>query len=131
MKKDTVLINGKDAIISHRQSHSNQKKEAKIYTSKVMYALELLLKGDRSRKYEKEITTLNTFTTMEGNNILNDTRVSNAIVELRKVIPKSGILTFRYVSDNTDRYALMNDVNIVKFADALLVEIRAKIDKKL
>ena len=131
MKRDVVLINDKDAIISHRQSHSNQKKEPKIYTPKVMYALELLLKGNRSRKHEKGITTLSTFTTMKGNNILNDTRVSNAIMELRKVIPKSGILTFRYVSDNTDRYALMNDANIINFADDLLEEIRAKIDKEL
>lgn len=131
MKKDTVTINGKEAIITHRQSLSKQKEQPKIYTQKVMRALELLLKGDRSTTIENGINTLNTFTTMEGNNTLNDTRVSNAIVELRKIIPKSGLLTFRYMSDNTDRYALMNDKNIINFADNLLEKIQAKISKEV
>jgi len=129
--KDIIPINSKDAIITYRQTRSQQTEEPKLYTTKVMNALELLLKGDRSKKYEKGVTTLRAFSTMEGNNSLNDTRVSNAIVELRKVIPKSGLITFKYLSEKVDRYALINDKNIIDFADNLLKEIRAKISKKL
>jgi len=131
MKKDTILINGKEATITHRQSQSKQKEEPKIYTPKVMGTLELLLKGDRNITHLKGINILNTFTTMEGNNTLHDTRVANRIVELRKVIPKSGLLTFRYLSDNTNRYALINDKNIIDFADNLLKEIKVKISKEV
>ena len=122
--KPTTLINGREAVIEYRQSRSQQKEEAKLYTDKAMNTLRLLLEGDRDRKHEKGIATLRTFTTMEGMKILDDERVSNAIVQLRKVIPRSGLLTFRYLNEKKWRYALINDSNIIDFADKLLVEIR-------
>jgi len=130
MRNDIVLINGRKAIIRHRQSQSEDKEHPKLYTIKVMRALEYLLRGDRSSK-RKGINTLYAFTTQDGNNTLDDTRVSNAIVELRKVIPKSGVITFRYLDEKLPRYALINEENIISFSDKLLQEIRAKISKEL
>jgi len=123
MKKDTVIINGRDAVISYRESRSHQKDEPKLNNTRVHRVLQELLNGDRSKKHEVGITTLNSFTNLDGARRWNDTRPSNAIVELRKVIPKSGIITFRYVGEKIDRYALINDKNIVDFADNLLKEI--------
>jgi hypothetical protein len=130
MRKDTVLINGRDAIIRHRQSQSEDKEQPKLNTIKVMRALEYLLKGDRSSQ-RKGINTLHAFTTKDGNNTLDDTRVSNAMVELRKVIPKSGLITFRYLDEKLPRYALINEENIISFSDKLLQEIRKKLSLKL
>ena len=125
--KDVIQINGRDAVIEYRQSRSTHQEEPKIYTSRVLKALELLLEGNRSKKYKKGITTLEDFNTLEGNYLLEDTRVSNAIVELRKVIPKSGLLTFRYAGEKLPRYALMNDKKIIDIAEELKEEIKAKI----
>jgi len=124
---DIIIINGKKATISYRQSRSQQKEEPKIYTIKVMNALDLLLQGNRNKVHKEGINTLKSFTTMDAYSKLRDTRVSNAIIELRKVIPKSGIITFRYLEDKVDRYALINDEEIISFADNLLNEIREKI----
>jgi len=130
MRKDTVLINGRDAIIRHRQSQSEDKEHPRLYTIKVMRVLEYLLGGDRSTQ-RKGINTLYAFTTKEGNNTLDDTRVSNAIVELRKVIPKSGVITFRYLDEKLPRYALINEENIISFSTKLLQEIREKLSKEV
>jgi hypothetical protein len=128
MRNDIVLINGKKAVIRHRQSQSEDKEHPKLYTLKVMRALEYLLKGDRSHQ-RKGINTLHAFTTKDGNNTLDDTRVSNAIVELRKVIPKSGVITFRYLDEKLPRYALINEKSIIAFSDKLLQEIKEKLSK--
>jgi hypothetical protein len=128
MRNDIVLINGKEAVIRHRQSQSEDKEHPKLYTLKVMRALGYLLRGDRSTQ-RKGINTLYAFTTKDGNNTLDDTRVSNAIVELRKVIPKSGLITFRYLDEKLPRYALINEKSIIAFSDKLLQEIKEKLSK--
>ena len=129
--KDAIQINGREAVIEYRQSRSSHQEEPKIYTERVLKALELFLEGDRTQKHDKGITTLEDFNTLEGNHLLEDTRVSNAIVELRKVIPKSGVITFKYVGEKLPRYALINDKKIIDFAEELLEEIRVKISKEL
>lgn len=131
MKKDTILINGRLAHIEKRQSLSKQKETPKLYTVKVMEVLEWLLQGDRSRKYESGITTLRTFSTKEAIGNLKTTRVSNEIVELRKIMPKSGILMFRYLDEKLPRYALINDTDVIEFADNLLAKIKSKLSQKL
>jgi len=131
MKKDTILINGREAIIEYRQSHSNQKYAPKLNTPKVYKILEELLKGNREIQFDKGINTLNTFTNLDGANIWNDTRPSNAVVELRKVIPKSGLLTFRYLNEKEWRYGLINDETVISFADALLSDIKRELSLKL
>jgi len=130
MKKDIVTINGKEAVLTYRQSRSHQKEEPKLYTQKVYSILEELLRGNRSSKYKKGITTLNTLTTFDGFK-LDDTRIANAIVELRKVVPKSGIITFKYLHDNVDRYALINDKIVIAFSDDLLANIKRELSLKL
>ena len=82
MKKYTVLINGRKAIIEYRQSRSQQKNDPKLNTLKVHKILEELLKGNRAIQSDKGINTLNTFTNLDGANIWGDTRPSNAIVQL-------------------------------------------------
>ena len=130
MRKSTVIINGKEAIIQCRESQSKDKENPKLYTVKVMRALEYLLQGDRSRQ-SKGRDTLHAFSTKDGNNTLDDTRIANAIVELRKVIPKGGLITFRYLNEKLPRYALMNEKNIIDFSDNLLREITTKVAMKL
>lgn len=131
MKKDTILINGKDAIIEYRQSRSNQKDDPKLNTLKVHKVLEELLKGHREIQSDKGINTLKTFTNLDGGKNWNDTRPSNAIVQLRKVIPKSGLLTFRYLNEKDWRYGLINDEVVISFADDLLANIKSELSLKL
>ncbi len=125
MINNIVMINGKEAILTYRQSQSTHKEEAKLYTHKIYRVLEELLKGDRNKSYKKGITILNSFNNLEGAG-WGDTRPSNAIVELRKVIPKSGLITFHYIGQ-LDRYALINDKEIIKFSDELLSKILEKL----
>ena len=127
MKKDNVIINGREAVIEYRISRSRQKDQPKLNTLKVYTILEELLKGNRSRKQDRGINTLRTFTNLDGANIWGDTRPSNAIVQLRKVIPKSAILTFRYVDEKHWRYGLINDESVISFADDLLNNIRKEL----
>jgi len=129
--KDTVLINGKDAIIDYRQSQSHQKDNPKLNTLKVHRVLEELLKGNRAIQSDKGINTLNTFTNLDGGRIWKDARPSNAIVQLRKVIPKSGLLTFRYLNEKEWRYGLINDETVISFADDLLANIKSELSLKL
>jgi len=127
MKKDNVIINGREAVIEYRESRSRQKDQPKLNTLKVYTILKELLKGNRSRKQDRGINTLRTFTNLDGANIWGDTRPSNAIVQLRKVIPKSAILTFRYVDEKNWRYGLINDELVISFADNLLNNIRKEL----
>ena len=131
MKKDIVLINGREAILKYRQSRSKQKDDPRLNTTEVMEVLEWLLQGDRSRTYESGITTLRTFNTKEAIANLSTTRVSNQIKELRKVMPKSGILMFRYLDEELPRYALINDEKVIAFADELLTNIKQELSLKL
>jgi len=130
MRKDIVLINGREAVIVCRQSQSEDKEHPKLNTIKVIKVLEYLLRGDRSSQ-RKGINTLYAFTTKDGNNTLDDTRVANAMVELRKVIPKSGLITFRYLDEKLPRYALINDEKVIAFADELLTNIKQELSLKL
>ena len=131
MKKDTILINGKEAMLEYRQSRSHQKDDPKLNTLKVHRVLEELLKENREIQSDKGINTLNTFTNLDGGKNWNDTRPSNAIVQLRKVIPKSGLLTFRYLNEKEWRYGLINDEAVISFADDLLANIKSELSLKL
>ncbi len=128
--REIVLINGKEAMIFYRQSKSEHKEEPRLNTLETLRVLEELLKGDRSRIYPKGITTLATLSTLDGLR-LNDTRISNKIVELRKVIPKSGLLTFKYLGDNKWRYGLIKDDAILAFAEELKKTIENELKKVL
>jgi hypothetical protein len=127
--KTATFINGREATIFYRESRSQKKDHPRLNTLQVYRVLEELLKGERSKVYDKGITVLNSFTNVDGVKMWDDSRPSNAIVELRKVIPKSGLITFQYAGVKRDRYALINDSNIINFADNLLNEIREKISK--
>jgi hypothetical protein len=129
--KTTTLINGREATIFYRESRSQKKDQPRLNTLQVYRVLEELLKGERGKVYDKGITVLNSFTNIDGAKMWGDSRPSNAIVELRKVIPKSGLITFQYAGVKRDRYALINDSNIIDFADNLLKEIRKKISKEV
>jgi len=131
MKKPIISINGREAIIIKRESQSDQKEDPKLEAVPVMEVLEWLLQGDRSRKYENGISTLRTFTTKEAIENLSTTRVSNQILELRKVIPKSAILMFRFLDEKLPRYGLINDEKVVSFADDLLAKIKHELSLKL
>ncbi len=124
---DIVIINGKEAKLLYRQSQSQQKAEPKVNTPKVLSILEELLKGDRSQAYKSGITTLTTLTTLDGLK-LKDTRIANSIVELRKIIPKSGLLTFHY-ADGEYRYGLILDDDVIAFAEKLKTSIQDEIQK--
>ena len=84
-----------------------------------------LLKGSESDfKYPKGITTLYTLTSWDEKR-LRVKRLSNKILELRKVIPKSALLTFRDFYDSKDewKYAVIKDKDIISF----LIELKKKI----
>jgi len=127
--KATTLINGRKAIILHDKSRSN--KIISLCNFKVMSTLEILLSGNRSRKHEAGLTTLRATQTMEFNNLIGTTRVSNLVIPLRKELPKGAIITFRYVGEKQGRYAIINDKKFIDVADKLVNEIRKKISKEV
>jgi hypothetical protein len=133
MKKGTpILINGKDSKIFYCESKSHKKDEVKIYTLDIVTVIDELLKGcDSSFKYPKGITTLNTLTSWDEQR-LRIKRLSNKIIELRKVVPKSAILTFRDFNNSKDewKYGVIKDDEVVQFLKKLKQEIVNKIGTK-
>ncbi len=126
--RDTVIINGREAVILYRHSRSTQKEEPRLNTLETLRVIEELLRGDRSRIYDRGITTLATLSALDGLR-MNDTRISNKIVELRKVIPKNGILTFKYLDEKIWRYGLIKDDDILAYAEDLKTTIQNELEK--
>lgn len=130
MKKGTpILINGIDSKIRYRESRSHKKDEVKIYTLEMVTIIDELLKGSESDfKYPKGITTLNTLTSWDERE-LKVKRLSNKIIELRKIIPKSAILTFRDFNSSEDewKYGVIKDDEVIRFLKKLKQEIISKI----
>ena len=105
-----VLINGRHSRIFYRQTKSNKKDRVNIYTSEMIVIIDELLKGSETNfKYSDGITTLNTLTSWDEKD-LKIKRLSNKIIELRKIIPKSAILTFRDYYNHKDewKYGVIN-----------------------
>ena len=124
-----VLINGRHSRIFYRQTKSNKKDRVNIYTSEMIVIIDELLKGSESNfKYSDGITTLNTLTSWDEKD-LKIKRLSNKIIELRKIIPKSAILTFRdfYNSKDEWKYGVIKDYEVILFLQKLKQEIITKI----
>lgn len=130
MKNDKpILINGNESKIFYRESRSNKKDDVKIFTLEMVTIIDELLKGSESNfKYLDGITTLNTLTSWDEPR-LKIKRLSNKIIELRKVIPKSAILTFRDFNNSKDewKYGVIKDQEVISFLIALKLEILNKI----
>lgn len=130
MKKDTpILINGNESKIFYRESRSHKKDDVKIFTLEIVTIIDELLKGSESDfKYLDGITTLNTLTSWDEPR-LKIKRLSNKIIELRKVIPKSAILTFRDFNNSKDewKYGVIKDKEVINFLVSLKQEILNKI----
>jgi len=126
MRNDTpVLINGRDSKIFYRESRSHRKDKVNIYTAEMITIIDELLKGCKSDfKYPKGITTLNTLTSWDEPR-LKVKRLSNKIIELRKIVPKSAILTFRDFNNSKDewKYGVIKDAEVVAFLTKLKLEI--------
>ena len=124
-----VLINGRHSRIFYRQTKSNKKDRVNIYTSEMVLIIEELLKGSETNfKYPDGITTLNTLTSWDEKE-LKIKRLSNKIIELRKIIPKSAILTFRDYYNHKDewKYGVIKDYEVILFLQKLKQEIITKI----
>lgn len=130
-KKQIVLINGRECEIFYRESHSKKQDEPKIYTKDVLKVLEVLL-TDTGVNYSKGITTLKTLTSWNERE-LGIKRLSNKIIELRKVTLKSGILTFRYLDDPLKewRYGVIKDPLILESLEKIKETILDKLGKKI
>ena len=130
MKNDIpILINGRKSKIRYRESKSHKKDIVKIYTLEMLIIIDELLKGSESNfKYLDGITTLNTLTSWDEPR-LKIKRLSNKIIELRKVIPKSAILTFRDFNNSKDewKYGVIKDQEVINF----LVSLKQKILNKI
>ena len=130
MNNDTpILINGNKSKIFYRESRSNKKDDVKIFTLEMVTIIDELLKGSESDfKYLDGITTLNTLTSWDEPR-LEIKRLSNKIIELRKVIPKSAILTFRDFNNSKDewKYGVIKDQEVINF----LVSLKQKIVNKI
>lgn len=130
MKNDIpILINGRKSKIRYRESKSHKKDIVKIYTLEMLIIIDELLKGSESNfKYLDGITTLNTLTSWDEPR-LKIKRLSNKIIELRKVIPKSAILTFRDFNNSKDewKYGVIKDQEVINF----LVSLKQKIVNKI
>ena len=124
-----VLINGRHSRIFYRQTKSNKKDRVNIYTSEMIVIIDELLKGSETNfKYPDGITTLNTLTSWDEKE-LKIKRLSNKIIELRKIIPKSAILTFRDYYNHKDewKYGVIKDDEVILFLQKLKQEIITKI----
>ena len=130
MKNDIpILINGRKSKIRYRESKSHKKDIVKIYSLEMLIIIDELLKGSESNfKYLDGITTLNTLTSWDEPR-LKIKRLSNKIIELRKVIPKSAILTFRDFNNSKDewKYGVIKDQEVINF----LVSLKQKILNKI
>ncbi|KLE00939.1 hypothetical protein [Aliarcobacter butzleri] len=130
MKKETpILINGRVSKLRYRESRSNKKDDVKIFTLEMVTIIDELLKGSESDfKYLHGITTLNTLTSWDEPR-LKIKRLSNKIIELRKVIPKSAILTFRDFNNSKDewKYGVIKDREVINFLVSLKQEILNRI----
>lgn len=112
-----VLINGRESKIFYRESKSKKKDEVKINTLEMIIIIDELLKGSaRNFKYSSGITTLNTLTSWDEPR-LKVKRLSNKIIELRKIVPKSAILTFRDFNNSKDewKYGVIKDREVIDF----------------
>ncbi|MFA6788184.1 MAG: hypothetical protein WC149_04345 [Arcobacteraceae bacterium] len=118
MKKGTpILINGRESQIFYRESRSNKKDNVKLNTLEIVTIIDELLKGSESNfKHPKGITTMNTLTSWDEPR-LKIKRLSNKIIELRKIIPKSAILTFRDFNNPKDewKYGVIKDDEVIFF----------------
>lgn len=124
-----VLINGRESKIRYRESKSHKKDEIKINTLEMVTIIDELLKGCESDfKYLKGITTLNTLTSWDEPR-LKIKRLSNKILELRKIIPKSAILTFRDFNNSKDewKYGVIKDLEVIEFMKKLKQSILTQI----
>jgi len=130
MKNNKMLtINGMEAIITYKNSKSKQKDNANIFNLKTVELLRLLLKENNQRiESNKGIKTCKPYTTRELLQLLNVTRPSNIVVELRKVT--SHILTFRYIDEKEDRYALIDNKEIRNYINNIIQLIEAKLSNK-
>jgi len=130
MKNDKpILINGNESKIFYRESRSNKKDDVKIFTLEMVTIIDELLKGSESNfKYLDGITILNTLTSWDEPR-LKIKRLSNKIIELRKVTPKSAILTFRDFNNSKDewKYGVIKDREVINFLVSLKQEILNKI----
>ena len=124
-----ILINGKESKIFYRESKSHKKDKVNINTLEMVIIIDELQKGCESDfKYYKGITTLNTLTSWDEPR-LKIKRLSNKIIELRKIIPKSAILTFRDFNNSKDewKYGVIKDMEVIQFLKKLRNQILIKI----
>lgn len=130
MKNESpILINGRESKIFYRESRSHKKDEVKIFTLEMITIIDELLQGCESDFiYAKGITTLHTLTSWDEPR-LKIKRLSNKIIELRKIVPKSAILTFRDFSNSKDewKYGVMKDDEVIEFLKRLKKQILNKI----
>lgn len=127
--KQIVIINGRESEIFYRESRSTEKGKPNIYNLATLKTLEELL-TPTGISYPKGITTLKTLTSYDEQR-LKIKRISNRIVELRKITPKSGILTFKYLDDSFKewRYGVINEKEIIDFLKKLREQIALKLNE--
>lgn len=124
-----ILINGRESKIFYRESRSQKKASVKINTLEMITIIDELLQGCESDfMYSKGITTLHTLTSWDEPR-LKIKRLSNKIIELRKIVPKSAILTFRDFSNSKDewKYGVMKDDEVVTFLKNLKEQILSRL----
>jgi len=133
MKNNTpIMINGKESKIFCSESRSHKKDKANIYNFEMITIIDELLKGYESDlKYPRGITTLNTLTSWDEPR-LRIKRLSNKILELRKILPPNTILTFRDFNNSKDewKYAVKKDNDIIFSIVYLKKKILQEIDKR-
>lgn len=124
----TVLINGKESEIFYRKSRANNE-SPKVFTEDVLKVInELLLFKDSSLKYPKGITTLNTITSWDEKR-MGIKRLSNKIIELRKIMPENALLTFKALSESEWKYGVIKEPKHIKFLEDLREQILKQISK--
>jgi len=126
--KQTIFINGKESEIFYRKSRANNE-APKVFTEDILKVINELLKfKDNSLKYPKGITTLNTLTSWDEKR-LGIKRLSNKIIELRKILPESALLTFKALSESEWKYGVIKEPKIIKFLEDLREQILKQISK--
>ena len=125
-QKKIVIINGKEAIITYKDTKSKQKDRVRFNKDTIKVIDELLKGSNSSFKYPNGITTLNTFNDWDEKR-LKVVRIANHITELRKVMPNGWIITFKYLGDR-NRYGLIKDKRAIRFLQNLKQKIMSELD---
>lgn len=129
-QKQVAKINNKESEIFYNNSKASNQDEPKIFTYDVLTVVTELLSGfDTNFIYQSGITTLGTLTSWDEPR-LSIKRLSNKMIEIRKVLPKGSLLTFKPLNEKEWKYGVIKTDENIKLLKSLQTQILNYLVKK-